>query len=122
MKGKNMVIVTGPRIELSVDLIRRMKALFPDVVFDSKETVIELPPQKYGCRIEAFPSHSTRALRGITDVKFVLADEAAFWNPGEEERDVRAVIERMIVKSDPYVALVSTPSVFYDVLFLFLRL
>jgi hypothetical protein len=106
MKSKNMVIVTGPRLELSVDLIRRMKALFPTVSFESKETVIELN----GCRIEAFPSHSARALRGIVDVKFILADESDFWNDNETD-EVRSVLERMIPRSNPYIALVSTPNI-----------
>jgi hypothetical protein len=39
-----MCIVTGPRIDLAIDLIDRMKRLFYDkgLVFDNKETVIEL--------------------------------------------------------------------------------
>ena len=85
-----MVIITGPILELSVDLIRRMKALFPDVAFDSQETVVQLN----GCRIEAFPSHSARALRGIVDVMFILADESGFWNNNETD-EVPAVLERM---------------------------
>jgi hypothetical protein len=105
-KGKNAVIITGPRLELSVDLIRRMKSLFPDFYFDTKETVIELG----GVRVEAFPSHNTRSLRGLKDCVFVLADEASFFNIGQESDEVRAVIERMIAKSDPYVALISTPN------------
>jgi hypothetical protein len=51
-----MSIVTGPRIELAIVLIDRMKKLFGGkglVTFDTKETVIELNNVK----IEAFPSH-----------------------------------------------------------------
>ena len=44
--GSQMCIVTGPRIELAITLIDRMKGLFRrsiiGISFDSKETVIEL--------------------------------------------------------------------------------
>jgi hypothetical protein len=51
-----MCIVTGPRIELAITLIDRMKGLFQNIelssIFDTKETVIELN----GFHIEAYPS------------------------------------------------------------------
>jgi len=56
LSGSQMCIVTGPRIELAIVLIDRMKKLFGGkglVTFDTKETVIELNNVK----IEAFPSH-----------------------------------------------------------------
>ena len=56
LAGSQMCIVTGPRIELAIVLIDRMKKLFGGkglVTFDTKETVIELNNVK----IEAFPSH-----------------------------------------------------------------
>jgi hypothetical protein len=52
LKDSYICIVTGPRIELAITLINRLKSLFPDVRFDDKETVCEL----IGVRIEAFPS------------------------------------------------------------------
>jgi hypothetical protein len=52
--GSQMCIVTGPRIDLAIALINRMKKLFAGgkgpVSFDTKETVIELN----GVKIEAF--------------------------------------------------------------------
>jgi len=51
--GSQMSIVTGPRIDLAIALIDRMKRLFVDkglIAFDTKETVIELN----GVKIEAF--------------------------------------------------------------------
>src|ERR687888_213567 len=57
LKGTRMCIVTGPRIDLAITLIDRMKRLFTEkglgMTFDTKETVIELN----GVKIEAFPSH-----------------------------------------------------------------
>jgi hypothetical protein len=46
-KDSQMCIVTGPRIELAITLIDRMKGLFQNIeekysIFDTKETVIEL--------------------------------------------------------------------------------
>jgi late competence protein required for DNA uptake (superfamily II DNA/RNA helicase) len=45
LSGSQMCIVTGPRIDLAIALINRMKALFRGrglVNFDTKETVVEL--------------------------------------------------------------------------------
>jgi hypothetical protein len=70
-----MCIVTGPRIDLAIALIDRMKKLFVSskgiaatTAFDSKETVIELNNVK----IEAFPSHHLDAMRGLPNVSFHL--------------------------------------------------
>jgi hypothetical protein len=65
MAGSQMCIVTGPRIELAITLIDRMKGLFRNnllptsMLFNSKETVIELN----GVHIEAYPSHHLRNAR-----------------------------------------------------------
>ena len=74
--GSQMCIVTGPRIDLAIALIDRMKKLFSSgkglTVFDTKETVIEV-----NCiKIEAFPSHHLDAMRGLPNVSFILLDEA----------------------------------------------
>ena len=56
LSGSQMCIVTGPRIDLAIALIDRMKKLFVGkgfISFDTKETVVELN----GVKIEAFPSH-----------------------------------------------------------------
>jgi len=70
LSGSQMCIVTGPRIDLAIALIDRIKRLFElkaRIYFDSKETVIELN----GVRIEAFPSHHLDAMRGLPSVSFV---------------------------------------------------
>jgi hypothetical protein len=81
LAGSQMCIVTGPRIELAIALIQRMKGLFKgnaQLAFDTKETVIELN----GIKIEAFPSHHLDAMRGLPNVSFILLDEADFFPPG----------------------------------------
>jgi hypothetical protein len=86
LSGSQMCIVTGPRIDLAIALIDRMKKLFASstkgiaAVFDSKETVIELN-----------------------------IDEADFFPPGQQQ-DARDVSDRYIAKSNPYIVMVTTPN------------
>jgi late competence protein required for DNA uptake (superfamily II DNA/RNA helicase) len=76
LSGSQMCIVTGPRIDLAIALIDRMKKLFAgnsskgliSTTFDTKETVIELNNLK----IEAFPSHHLDSMRGLPNVSFIL--------------------------------------------------
>jgi hypothetical protein len=107
--GSQMCIVTGPRIELAITLIDRMKGLFGnsnlELKFDSKETVIELN----GVHIEAYPSHHLDAMRGLDKVAFIYLDEADFFPPGQQQ-DARDVSERYIAKSNPWIVMVSTPN------------
>jgi hypothetical protein len=108
LSGSQMCIVTGPRIDLAIAMIDRMKKLFAGkypTAFDTKETVIDLNDVK----IEAFPSHHLDAMRGLPNVSFVLLDEADFFPPGQQA-DARDVSERYIVKSNPYIVMVSTPN------------
>ena len=105
--GKQMCIVTGPRIELAITLINRMKRLFErfKLSFDTKETVIELN----GVHIEAYPSHHLDSMRGLTNVSFIYIDKADFFPPGQQQ-DARDVSERYIAKSNPWIVMVSTPN------------
>jgi hypothetical protein len=109
LAGSQMCIVTGPRIDLAIALIDRMKKLFASskgvAAFDTKETIIELNDVK----IEAFPSHHLDAMRGLPNVSFILVDEADFFPPGQQQ-DARDVSERYIAKSNPYIVMVSTPN------------
>ena len=112
LSGSQMCIVTGPRIELAIALIDRMKKLFANskgisaaAAFDTKETVIDLN----NVRIEAFPSHHLDAMRGLSNGSFILLDEADFFPPGQQQ-DARDVSERYIAKSNPYIVMVSTPN------------
>jgi Terminase RNaseH-like domain len=108
LSGSQMCIVTGPRIDLAIALIDRMKRLFAGKGldnFDTKETVIELN----NIKIEAFPSHHLDAMRGLPNVSFILLDEADFFPPGQQQ-DARDVSERYIAKSNLYIVMVSTPN------------
>ena len=109
--GSQMCIVTGPRIELAIGLIDRLKGLFSminpvkPVLFDSKETVIQLG----SVRIEAYPSHHLDSMRGLKDVSFIFLDECDFFPIGQQQ-DARDVSERYIAKSNPWIVMVSTPN------------
>lgn len=98
-----MCIVTGPRIELAITLIERMKRLFHENFvksFDTKKKVIELND----VHIEAYPSHHLDAMRGLKDVSFIYLDEADFFPPGQQQ-DARDVSERYIAKSNPWIVM-----------------
>jgi late competence protein required for DNA uptake (superfamily II DNA/RNA helicase) len=102
LSDSQMCIVTGPRIDLAIALIDRMKRLFAGsssikglISFDTKETVIELNNVK----IEAFPSHHLDAMRGLPNVSLILLDEADFFPPGQQQ-DARDVSERSL-EQDP---------------------
>ena len=111
LKGSQMIVITGPRIDLAITLIDRMKRLFYSneslgiKTFHSKETVLELN----GVKIEAFPSHHLDAARGLPNVSFILLDEGDFLPPAQQQ-DARDVSERYIGKSNPFIILVSTPN------------
>jgi hypothetical protein len=113
LSGSQMCIVTGPRIELAITLIDRMKGLFRNsgnfpefqFQFDTKETVIEIN----GVHIEAYPSHHLDAMRGLDKIAFIYLDEADFFPPGQQQ-DARDVSERYIAKSNPWIVMVSTPN------------
>jgi late competence protein required for DNA uptake (superfamily II DNA/RNA helicase) len=94
-QNSQMVIVTGPNIDLAIKLIRRMKRLFEplNIYFDSKETVLELNR----VRIESYPSNHIDSFRSLDNPKFILLDEADFFRKSEQE-EVRAVSERYIAK------------------------
>ena len=66
-----MVVVTGPNWDLSIKLMKRLKAIFEpklNITFNDKETVLELN----GCVIESFPSNHLDSFRSLTNPAFIL--------------------------------------------------
>lgn len=105
-QGARACIVTGPRVDLAVTLIDRFKMLFSKYFYmESRNTVAVLN----GCTVAAFPSHHLNTMRGLTDVKFILLDEADFFPIGEQQ-NARDISERYIAKSEPWIIMVSTPN------------
>ena len=78
-----------------------MKRLFEPlgIYFDTKETLLNLN----GVTIESFPSHHVDSFRSLDSPKFILLDECDFFSKGQQE-DVRAVAERYIGKSNPFIS------------------
>jgi terminase large subunit-like protein len=102
--GKRFVIVTGPKVRIAWDLIARMKHLYVDYILEaSRLDSLVLN----GVTIEAFPSN-TISMRGYQDFKFILLDEADFFEQSEQE-EVLAVARGYIVKTNPWIIMVSTP-------------
>lgn len=104
-QNSQVVIITGPNQNLSIKIIERIKALFPEHLFVSRNTFVELN----GCEIESFPSHNLDAARSLPKPIFIFLDEADFFNPNEQI-DARTIAERYITKSNPHIVLVSTPN------------
>ena len=79
-KNSQMVIITGPNLELAIKLIKRLKGLFEPhgITLDSKETIITLND----CEIQAYPSNHIDAIRSLTNPKFILIDEGDFFRKG----------------------------------------
>lgn len=103
-KGSLFCIVTGPRQDLAEDLMERIQAFFSTPPQHTKTEVY-----LNGVKIQAFPSNHLDSMRGQPNVKFILLDEADFFRKGEQD-NARDVSERYIAKSDPIIAMVSTPN------------
>lgn len=106
--GRQAIILTGPSINLSVKLIKRLKNLLEphQVFFTSKETFCEINRVSF----ESFPSHNPDSYRSLTSPAFILVPEAEFF-PATQQQDVRLISERYIAKSgeDFHIVLESTP-------------
>jgi hypothetical protein len=108
-QNTRMHIITGPRVNLAEELIDRLHNLF----LNSK---LEINCKQAGpiiyinnVTIEAFPSHTSFSMRGFTDVKFIFADESAFFPPGQQD-EAKHTIEGYRIKTDPHIVIVSTPN------------
>jgi hypothetical protein len=106
-KDTDVVILTGPRQELSNDLITRLKQLFLSfgITFDTKVSTLILN----GVRVRAFPSDHLSAARGIPSVSMIYCDEASF-SSNQSQSEVIDVIERYAGKSNAQIVLTSTPN------------
>jgi hypothetical protein len=109
--GDRISVVVGPRLEAAQDWLDRFKSLvsrkFPNLFDKDKSTVAILNQVK----LEIFPSHHVSAMRGYTRLRFIMADEADYFPPGQQ-KEVRAVVEGYIGKpnSDSQIVFSSTPA------------
>jgi hypothetical protein len=108
-RNSQMVIVTGPNIELATKQITRIRSLYNDklgILFSSEKTKIVLPPNNV--MIQAYPSHNVAAMRGLPKVSIVFIDEGDFFPVGQQLA-VRDAAERYLGKSNAKIILGSTP-------------
>ena len=97
------VIITGANQDLTNKVIGRIKGLF-DHEFKTKESLVILN----GCKIEAFPTNHLSPARGLNP-RIVLLDEGDFF-PERYQDESRTIAERYIPKTNPTIAMVSTPN------------
>jgi len=99
-----VIVITGVRQELTNQIIGRIKNLFPETNFKTKESLIVLN----GCKIEAFPTNNLASARGLNP-KLVWLDEADFF-PGRYQDEARTVAERYRAKGNALIVMISTPN------------
>src|SRR5207344_2274840 len=108
LSGTQMCIVTGPNIDLAMKLIARIKQI-PYAKHGIEFLGSAISVQINNVEITAYPSNHLDAYRSLTGPSFIFLDEADFFGTQELQEDARKVTERYIGKSDPYIAIVSTP-------------
>jgi len=105
LRNKNIIIVTGIREQLAIDLVKRFKGLLPDYNWNDREGVAEIN----GCSVRAYPSMRIKDIRGASSVSHVLIDELDHFNESIDSNQIFGVVEPLIVKSNPQIILCSTP-------------
>lgn len=110
--GTEVVIATGNRIELGVALCGRLKAMLKYQVPDTKETQCIIND----CKVNVYPAQHSQAIRGVERCSVAWSDEAGSYPIGQA-REVRAIFEGFIAKSNPVIAFTGTPGHHNDLLF-----
>ncbi len=108
-KECQIVIITGPNIDIAKKLIKRLTTilnkrlkLYPKTT----QTTIEIK----NCTIEAFPSHHVDSARALPYPIHCLFDESDF-SPYEHDdpNNPLTLLERYIPKSNPWIVPITTP-------------
>jgi hypothetical protein len=114
--GKRVHILTAPRIELTIDLVTRLKNIFTRnnlLQFNDNNTTCTIN----NCIIQAFPSHlGLRSMRGYTGISAIIVDEASWFNLNQNQ-EITDTIERFKAKEDPLIVACSTPQTIGDWLY-----
>jgi hypothetical protein len=104
LQGKSVIVVTGIREDLSLELLRRYRNLLPDYNWNGPSNMATINQ----CRLIGFPSKRVKDMRGLTDVVFCVVDEFAFFDPADKQQ-VLPILEALQAKSNPTICLLSTP-------------
>lgn len=105
--GRKFLIVTGIRLGLAKDHIKRIIQLcekIPEAINQSSQYSITINQSE----ILAIPANPA-AIRGYENVEAIFADEAAHWDLLDDDPVLEA-IEPHRTKSDAHVIIVSTPN------------
>jgi hypothetical protein len=117
-RNKRVSVITAPRIELTTDIILRLKRLFTNnnlLEFnDDKSTTCTIN----GCVVEALPASNAaiKSIRGYDNIVMLLVDEASWFNLNQNQ-NVTDSIERYAAKSNPIIVACSTPQTVGDWLY-----
>ena len=105
-QGQRAHIITGPRIELAEEEIRRIKSLLQPKfkIFTNNKDTAEIN----GVTIQSFPSNAL-SMRGYDNVFWIMLDEADFFPP-HQQQEARAAAEGYRIKSNPWIIMISTPN------------
>lgn len=107
IRGRKFLIVTGIRLNLAKDHIKRIIDLctnLPDIIHQSSQYSVTINQSE----IIAIPANPA-AIRGYENVEVIFADEAAHWDL-LDDNPVLEAIEPHRTKSDVHVVIVSTPN------------
>src|SRR5215216_5030403 len=77
LKGSDVCIITGPREQLSIDILDRIRKLFlpHGITFDTNKQTLFIN----GVRIRSYPSNRLQDMRGLPNVSIIYCDEAGFF-------------------------------------------
>lgn len=105
LRGKNIIVLTGIREQLAIDLVRRFKGLLKDYDWNNREGEAVIN----ACTVRAYPSMRIKDVRGQTSVSHILVDEVDHFQESMDSTQLFGVIEPLIVKSNPQIILCGTP-------------
>ncbi|WP_166286748.1 hypothetical protein, partial [Candidatus Nitrosotalea sp. FS] len=91
LKGEEMSIVTGPRLDLASYVLSRLVRLLVNTDYRPKQSGDDVWIN--GCRITAYPSQTFDDARGLDKCRFFFVDEADFFNKSDIV-PVMTVLER----------------------------
>jgi hypothetical protein len=108
-KNSKMAIICGPGQSTAMDLIKRLKLmLLPlDILEETSADVARF----LDVEVIAKPGSHVSTLRGYTNIKIILVDEASFWIGEEQANEIRSVAEGYIAKSGVSIVMISTPNI-----------
>jgi hypothetical protein len=106
--GTTVAILTSPALSLSINMLTRIKNLFPTVEFKEKESQVTLN----NCKIFATASHlGLPALRSWDKMSCVVLEEFDHFSSRAEQEQAKGLSDRFFGKNADYFSIIiSTPN------------